>query len=165
MRRWISVTVVFVAVATIIAGSVLVAVARSTRLEAGLSGDKEVNQQGEQGVGDPNGRGKAVVRVNVSGQRVCFDLSWRQIAAPSAAHIHDGDPGRVGPVVVNLFTTGDEAAADEQDLPDSVREVGGCVRVVDGALLRKIKNNPGNYYVNVHNDDFADGAIRGQLHR
>ena len=166
MRRWVSVTVVFVAVAAIIAGSVLIASARATRLEAGLSGEKEVSQQGEQGVGDPNGRGSAVVRVNVSGQRVCFDLSWRQIGAPSAAHIHDGDPGRVGPVVVALFTTGDEAAGEpEQDLPDSLKEVGGCVRVVDGALLRKIKNNPGNYYVNVHNDEFPDGAIRGQLHR
>jgi hypothetical protein len=148
----------------VIAGSVLTASAATTRLEAGLNGAKEVSPQGEQGVGDPNGRGSAVIRVNVADQRLCFDLSWRGIAPPSAAHVHKGDPGAAGAVAVGLFTTGDESVQGEQDLPDNIKQVSGCVRVVDEAVLRDIKNNPRDYYVNIHNDEFANGAIRGQLH-
>ena len=29
--------------------------------------------------------------------------------------------------------------------------------------LRKIARNPERFYVNIHNDDYPDGAIRGQL--
>lgn len=165
MRRWAWIIAVTGVAATLVVGTVLVATARTTRLEAALNGDKEVSPEGEQGVGDPNGRGSAVVRVNVAGQRVCFDLSWRQITTPSAAHIHDGDAGTAGPVIVTLFTTGDEAEQGEQDLPDNLREVGGCVRVVDDAVLRDIRSNPRSYYVNIHNDSYPGGAIRGQLHR
>jgi hypothetical protein len=131
-----------------------------------LNGEKEVSATGEKGVGDPNGRGNAVVRINVDRQRACFQLSWRRIAPPSMSHIHEGGPDVAGPVVVTLFMTGDdEAAAGDQDLPDTLRSAGGCATGVEKALLRRIKNNPRDFYVNIHNDEFPPGAIRGQLHR
>jgi hypothetical protein len=34
---------------------------------------------------------------------------------------------------------------------------------VEAALMQELLNNPGSYYVNVHNADFPDGAARGQL--
>ena len=31
------------------------------------------------------------------------------------------------------------------------------------ALLARIRNTPGNFYINVHTGQFPDGAVRGQL--
>ena len=39
----------------------------------------------------------------------------------------------------------------------------GCTTGVDPALVKDIRKNPENYYVNVHSSVFQPGAIRGQL--
>lgn len=120
------------------------------RLTAFLTGAKEVP-----GPGDPDGRGRA--EVTLGHGKLCFDLSWRNIDTPTAAHIHVGTRAEAGPVVVLLF-------AAPSGLPSTITEVGGCVSV-DHALLHEIHHAPGRYYVNVHNVDYPAGAIRGQLRR
>ena len=124
-----------------------------TRLAASLDGDNEVP-----GPGDPDGRGRAFVRL--AGDTACFVLEWSKITAPTAAHIHSGRAGVAGPVVVLFFQPGTNAAS----LPDTLDSVAGCV-AVDPAVARKIAASPRDYYVNIHTADFAPGAIRGQLHR
>ncbi len=120
-------------------------------LVARLNGDKEVP-----GPGDPNGKGRALVFPNVKKRRVCFDLSWKRIQGPLQAHIHRGGPNVAGPVKVTLFAVDDP-------LTGPSGAVDGCVEQVKRKLVRKIKNNPKKYYVNVHNENYPDGAIRGQL--
>jgi hypothetical protein len=77
-----------------------------------------------------------------------------------------------GPVVVTFFMT--SASPDQPPtLPETITGVSGCteeVTVPEGApfdsataLLRNIKRHPREYYVNIHNLAFPDGAIRGQL--
>ena len=100
--------------------------------------------------GDPDGRGRAKVRVLPRSRAVCFVLRWRNIATPTGAHIHRGGRGEVGPHAVDLFP------------PGPVRHR-GCVDGVDRSLLRELARHPERFYVNVHNADFHDGAIRGQL--
>ena len=42
----------------------------------------------------------------------------------------------------------------------------GCVAgdaIKDPAVLGRIRRNPANFYINVHNADFPGGALRGQL--
>jgi CHRD domain len=124
-----------------------------TRLAATLSGANEVP-----GPGDPDGRGKAVVRL--SGTTACYLLEWSGIGAPTAAHIHQGGAGVAGPVVVLFFQPGTNAAS----LPGTLSSVAGCVDV-DPVLAGRIAASPRDWYVNIHTADFAAGAIRGQLHR
>jgi CHRD domain len=124
-----------------------------TRLAATLSGANEIP-----GPGDPDGRGKAVVRL--SGTTACYLLEWSGIGAPTAAHIHQGGAGVAGPVVVLFFQPGTNAAS----LPGTLSSVAGCVDV-DPALAGRIAASPRDWYVNIHTADFAAGAIRGQLHR
>jgi hypothetical protein len=124
-----------------------------TRLAATLSGANEVP-----GPGDPDGRGRAFVRL--SGTTACYVLQWSNIGAPTAAHIHQGGAGVAGPVVVLFFQPGTNAAS----LPGTLSSVAGCVDV-DRALAGRIAASPRDWYVNIHTADFPAGAIRGQLHR
>lgn len=138
---------------TLVATPGAAASGKATLLAARLDGAKEVP-----GPGDPDGRGRALVRL--AGTKACFVLEWSRITAPVAAHIHAGKAGVAGPVVVLFFQPGVNAAS----LPEELDAVAGCV-TVDPGLARKIAASPRDYYVNVHTADFPAGAVRGQLHR
>jgi len=118
------------------------------RFTAQLSGGAEVP-----GPGDPDGSGMATVTINADAGEVCFELSWMNVTPPAAAaHIHEGAAGVAGPVVVPFFTE-----------PMQGTSASDCVSVDDDAVLDGIMTNPANYYVNVHNQEYPQGAIRGQL--
>ena len=124
--------------------------AGETRLVAQLSGE------GETSGGDPDGLGRANIKLIPSKGLVCFRVSWRKIGGPIASHIHEAPAGQDGDVVVPLF----EGSAP---LPKTIKAVSGCVGGVSKQLMARIKQNPENFYVNVHNKGFPAGAIRGQL--
>ena len=102
------------------------------------------------GPGDPDWSGSATVNPQPSKNRVCYTLKVEDIDAATAAHIHLGGPDVAGPVVVPLAA------------PSSGRS-SGCVENLGEELVRNIKKNPEDYYVNVHNPAFPRGAVRGQL--
>ena len=118
------------------------------RRTAQLSGAAEVP-----GPGDPDGSGTATIRLRPEQREVCFDLTVSNIGPATAAHIHEGAEGVAGPVVVPL------------DPAPTGGSSSGCISDVDTALIQNIVQNPGQYYVNVHNEEFPDGAVRGQLGR
>ena len=155
MRRRVAATMLAVALAaglTLLAVPGAAASGKATVLTASLRGAREVP-----GPGDPDGRGRAVVRL--AGGKACFVLRWSGISAPTAAHIHTGRAGVAGPVAVLFFEPGGNAAS----LPDTLDAVAGCVEVKRD-LARAIAASPRDWYVNVHTADFPNGAIRGQLH-
>lgn len=115
-----------------------------------MTGAKEVP-----GPGDRDGQGKATV--SLKGDRICYTLSWRKVDAPTAAHIHVGGRDVAGPVVLGLLSV------PAPGLQAPVSSVGGCVDAPAG-IAAAIKQDPRNYYVNIHNVAFPGGAIRGQLH-
>ncbi len=113
-------------------------------LKAHLTGEKEVP-----GPGDPDGSGSAVVEVFRT--EVCYTLEVTNIEPATLAHIHVGFRGEAGPPVVDLEPPTDGSSS-------------GCVQITR-ALSLELREHPARYYVNVHNEEFPAGAIRGQLHR
>jgi CHRD domain len=106
------------------------------------------------GPGDADASGTAFITLNQGQGEVCFDLSWAGIdGTVTAAHIHVGPVGVGGPVVVPLFA-GTFAGTDSAS---------GCVSGVREELIKAIRHDPENYYVNIHSDVFPAGAVRGQL--
>jgi hypothetical protein len=105
------------------------------------------------GPGDPDASGTAFITLNQGQGEVCFDLSWAGIdGTVTAAHIHVGAATVAGPVVVPLFAGAFEGT-------DSTS---GCVSASE-ELIKAIRQDPANYYVNIHSDVFPAGAVRGQL--
>ena len=110
-----------------------------------LSGANEVP------AADPDGTGTASITVNPGQQRVCWDITVSNIAAPTRGHIHKAAAGSNGPIVVGFFE------------PATV-DLNGCTTTeLDRQLLVDIIQHPSSYYVNIHNAEFMGGAIRGQL--
>lgn len=115
-----------------------------SELSSTLTGYQETPQ------GDLDGTGTARIRVDAEEGRVCWELNARGIDRATAAHIHRGEAGSVGPPVVPL-TTPDEAGRSE-----------GCAPA-PAELAREMIVRAHGFYVNVHNAAFPGGAIRGQL--
>lgn len=115
----------------------------SKRFTVQMTGEEEV------AAGDPDGTGIANIRINTRTRLLCYTLSARNIEPATAAHIHEAPPGVAGPVVVPL------------DPPTSGNS-SGCERI-SRELALDIVASPEDYYVNVHNEPFPGGAIRGQL--
>jgi hypothetical protein len=109
-----------------------------------LSGGAEVP-----GPGDTDGSGEAKLAINHDKGEVCYDITVKNIQEPTAAHIHVGASGKSGGPKVTFNKAADGAWK-------------GCA-TADKALLNDLMKSPGNYYVNVHNKEFPNGALRGQL--
>lgn len=113
-----------------------------TALHADLTGAAEVPAPG-----DPDGSGFARVVAIPSQNLVCYVIRVSDIAPATAAHIHEAPAGAPGPVVVTLAAPTDGVSA-------------GCVSSEEAG---DIAEDPADYYVNVHNEEFPGGALRGQL--
>jgi hypothetical protein len=92
---------------------------------------------------DPDGTGTARLTFNPGKNQVCYELTVDKIAPPNGAHLHAGTIDQSGPPLVTLASKG--CAPLEQD------------------QMMDILKNPGNYYVDVHNAEFPNGALKGQL--
>ena len=143
MRRLTTLLAALLLAVMMIAAVPALATQRAT-LEASLTGEKEVP-----GPGDPNGWGKAEVKVYKA--KVCYELEVKRIKPATAAHIHRGGPNVAGPIVVELKAPTDGSSE-------------GC-KAISKKLSKQLREHPSHYYVNVHNNPYPDGAIRGQLHR
>lgn len=102
------------------------------------------------GPGAADGVGQAHVYLETDGS-ICYDfIGIDGLDTPAtAAHIHEGGESEAGPVVLELETPTEgslNACAEDQ-----------------AELSARIAANPAGFYVNVHNEEFPEGAVRGQL--
>ncbi len=125
-----------------------VARAAITTFTADLTAEAEVPNPGPDGA-----TGSAVITVDDETNEVCFELTIDGIGQDTvvAAHIHEGEAGVAGDVVVPLFTE------------PPTGEMTGCVQDVAADVVAAIIADPAAYYVNIHTEQFPDGAVRGQL--
>lgn len=115
-------------------------------LTAGLFGIVERPQPG-----DPDGVGRATLRLRRNQGQVCYRIDVDDIRMPATgAHIHRGDLNADGPIVLALRS------------PNPAGTVLACA-AASRTLVAQILANPGNFYFNVHTSDFPGGAVRGQL--
>jgi len=112
-----------------------------------LTGEAEVNAQGVPNQGDLDGSGTARLTINPGLGKVCWTIEVTGVEPITAAHIHIAPTTLPGPVVVPLSPY-----------------TGGCT-AVNRDLALAIILDPSGYYVNVHNDPYPAGALRGQLER
>jgi hypothetical protein len=100
---------------------------------------------------NPYGYGTAHLLLNPEQQTICFVIIVEGIHLPAtAAHIHRGAAGINGPIVVNLRP------------PKAAGLSTGCTHV-PRKLIVAIMQHSVDYYVNVHNKPYPEGAVRGQL--
>jgi hypothetical protein len=98
--------------------------------------------------GPDGATGAATVTIDTAKNTLCYDVSWsKEVGNPTAGHIHKGKKGLAGPVVVAF------------QLPDKPKD---CLQV-DNGVLTEIAKDPAGHYVNVHNNMYPGGAVRGQL--
>ena len=151
MRRGLVSLLATVLVAGLFVSMVLVGTAGAyTPRNATLSGDVEVP-----GPGDPNGSGRARLKLYPAKGKICYRVAWSRIQNPAAGHIHKGPAGVAGPVKVTLF----DKVISNYDYYSA------CAKGLAKWLVRAIKERPSKWYINLHNEKYPDGAIRGQLHR
>jgi hypothetical protein len=154
-RRGLTAAIVLTIVAALglsaVGGAIGAKKKKTFKASANLTGQQEVPP------GDPDGTGTADFKLKTKRGKpkgkVCFDVTFQNIGAPFVAHIHPGEAGVNGPPLITLFE--DTAFTSPQE---------GCVKFAR-KQVKKIGKHPDEYYVNVHNEEFPDGAIRGQLEK
>ena len=108
-----------------------------------LSGDIDSG-----GRGDPDGSGQARVSLHSGKNLMCVALTTSGIAPVTSVHLHEVSPTAPDPVVAT-------PPPDSSGSPS-------CVPL-DPHVLRTVRKNPNGYYLEVHNAEFPDGALRGYL--
>jgi hypothetical protein len=122
--------------------------AADTKLYAKMSGSQETPRKG-----DPDATGTAVLTLKST--QVCYVITAKKAGSTFAAgHVHTGKKGVAGPVFIPLWTKPKKLTGGK---------LTGCSPKVKAGDIAKLKAKPENYYVNIHNAAYPDGASRGQL--
>ena len=125
-----------------------------------MSGDEECNTNVSPtvcDVGDQDGTATGSITVNVGQNRVCWEFTNVTNLTPQhRAHIHKARAGSNGGIVVDFFNLA----------PGAQGPLTGCTtQALSRALLIDIIQHPSEYYLNLHNEPFPGGAVRGQLEK
>jgi hypothetical protein len=133
------------------------AISPSATLRATLSG------AAEDPAIDTAATGYAVFTMSADGQSLEFELGVEGAQNVVAAHIHLGQPGDMGPVIVPLFSGG--PTSEDGILAMGTLTSADFVNDLEGSSMADLLTEmlSGNTYVNVHTQANPMGEIRGQV--
>lgn len=100
--------------------------------------------------GDPDGSGRGSVTLHAGRNLLCVTLTTSGIGPVTNVHLHRASPSSTRPIVATTAPAADGS-------PD-------CL-AVGKDVLRRIRRDPAGHYLEVHNPEFPDGALRGRLSR
>lgn len=144
--------------------------ARVETFTVALSGENEVaidEDTGEVtfGVGEPGATGDAVLTVDAFTGTLDWEADFTDVTGPfdgaPGLHIHEGALDENGGIVAFLADGDALEAAEGQMISGTFEEVDVDAEV--DFRLADLIAEPEAYYVNLHSDAFAPGAVRGQL--
>lgn len=128
--------------------------------------------EGENEVPPVDSEGEGIAAFQASPDRTRLDyvlLAINANAPVTAAHIHLGQKGENGPVVVHLL--GDQADADQSIVENNAGAVGtitddDLVGPLEGGSIEDLLDeiHAKNAYVNVHTTEFPSGELRDQIY-
>jgi CHRD domain len=127
---------------------------------ASLSGKEEVPPT------ESSASGWAKFVTDVNGTQVSYWVNMTGLNQITGAHIHNGSAGQNGDIVVTLSQQ--ESAEGGDNVTLSLKgniTKDGLEGPLKGKELSELVSlmSDGNVYVNVHTDEFKNGAIRGQI--
>ena len=102
-------------------------------------------------LGDERGSGEARFIFYPNKNKICYTMQVSGIARATSAHLHEAPAGQTGPVKLALNPPQDGTSEHE------------CIRGLGKRFIKRISGNPTGYYVDVHNDEHPNGALRGQI--
>ena len=100
------------------------------------------------GPGDNDGTGTFKVSLDNATNELCYELAWQNIDQPNASHIHVGAKDQAGRIMVDLNFPANGPKA--------------CIPV-DSTSVGHMTGGAKSHYVDLHNETYAEGAVRGQL--
>lgn len=103
--------------------------------------------------------------VKPSETEVGFEVNVTDVDKATTAHIHLGEKGKNGPVVVTLFKSDTPTELTNGTLGEGNFTATNFEGPMKGKGLNDLVTamQNGSTYVNVHTTDMPDGEIRGQL--
>lgn len=117
-------------------------------LGAVLTGSQEVPPRPVAGFGN------ATVTFDAARQNIAVTITATNLGSPiNNFHIHEAPAGTNGPIVVDIIGLGGTFT----------NGVMTGTFPISAAVAQRMLQNPSNFYVNVHTQQFGGGAIRGQL--
>ena len=110
-------------------------------------------------------QGVAVFRLDRTGTALEYDLTAAPIPDVSLAHIHFGQEGVNGPVVVNLYPSSDCRTGPAGLRCSGTITSDRLINLLAGKSLGDLLGamHAGDAYVNVHSSAHPGGVVRGQI--
>jgi hypothetical protein len=110
-------------------------------------------------------KGEATFMPGKDGKNLTYKLTVKDVENVTAAHIHDGTPGKNGPPVAMLFAGPKKTGKFSGVLSEGTITGRKLMTSLKGksidSLIKMIKD--GKAYVNVHTEKYPEGEIRGQI--